>query len=50
MIKIIIGIIAVTAVVIVGFMIIDPKVNNSTFDSTLVNDENTTSFQKLESW
>ena len=44
MIKIIIGIIAVTAVVIVGFMIIDPKVNNTTFDSTLVNDESTTSY------
>ena len=44
MFKIIIAIIAVTVVVIVGFMVIDPKLNTTNFDSTLVSENNTTSY------
>ena len=44
MFKIIIAIIAVTVAVIVGFMVIDPKLNTTNFDSTLVSENNTTSY------
>lgn len=41
MIKLIIGVIAVAVVCLVGLMIIDPKVNVSTNDTSLVDPENT---------
>ena len=44
MFKIIIAIIAVTVVVLVGFMIIDPNVGTTNFDTTLVSEDNVSSF------
>lgn len=44
MLKIIIGIIAIAAVVICGFMFIDPKVENPGFTTSLGSDSNTVSF------
>ena len=44
MLKIIIGIIAVAAIVIAGFMFIDPKVENPGFPTTSLSENNTSSF------